>query len=176
MLALLAGSHWAVQASSRAPVEVAAELPGFRLLGSGRLTWFSLPVYDARLWVDTAFRAATFAQNPLALELEYARSLRGELIAERSLEEMRRSGEIGAAQGQAWLTSMRELFPDVTRGDRLTAVHRPGRPLRLHFNAKLRGEVADAEFAPRFLGIWLGTGTSEPQLRQALLGERGAAS
>ena len=31
------------------------------------------------------------------------------------------------------------------------------------------GEVADAEFARLFFGIWLSPRTSEPQLRQALL-------
>jgi Chalcone isomerase-like len=176
LIAAWAALPWPVQATSRAPAEVAADLPGWRLSGSGRMTWFTLPVYDARLWVDAGFRATTFAQHPLALELEYARSLRGELIAERSLEEMRRGGEIGAAQGQVWLASMRELFPDVTRGDRLTAVCQPGRALRIYFNARLRGEIADAQFAPRFLGIWLSPATSEPSLRLALLGERGATT
>lgn len=175
VLALLIGLPWAARASSRVPAEVAAELPEARLQGSGRMTWFGWPVYEARLWVDAAFRADTYAQHRLALELEYARDLRGERIAERSLEEIRRGGEIGAGHSQAWLTSMRELFPDVTRNDRLTAVHHPGRSLRLYLNAKRRGELADADFAPRFLGIWLGSATSEPQLRRALLGEHRAA-
>lgn len=36
-------------------------------------------------------------------------------------------------------------------------------------NGKAVGEVADAEFAQRFFGIWLAPTTSEPQLREALL-------
>jgi len=32
------------------------------------------------------------------------------------------------------------------------------------------GEVKDAEFARRFFGIWLAPSTSEPALRQTLLG------
>ena len=173
-LALLAAAPWAAGAEVSAPAELATELPAARLLGSARLTWFTLPVYDARLWVDGPLRAAAFAQTPLALELEYARSLRGERIAERSLEEMRRGGDISTEQGAAWLASMRALFPDVARGDRLTALHRPGRALRLFFNSVARGELGDADFAPRFVGIWLGPATSEPQMRQALLGARGA--
>ena len=175
-LALLMGAPLTLHARSPIPAEVTAELPGVRLLGSGRLTFFAMPIYVARLWVVGSFRADAFAQCPLALELEYARTLRGELIAERSLEEMRRSGHIGAEQGQAWLAAMGNMFPDVAKSDRLTALHRPGQPLRFFFNAKLRGELADAEFGPRFLAIWLAPQTSEPELRQALLGERGSTS
>lgn len=173
LLALLAGASWPAGATVTAPSEVLASLPEARLQGRARLTWFTLPIYDARLWVGGDFRAPTFAQSELALELEYARALRGDAIAERSLEEMRRGGPIGAESASAWLGRMRALFPDVVRGDRLTAVHRPGQALRMYHNGKLRGEVADADFGPRFLAIWLGPATSEPQLRLALLGEPG---
>lgn len=175
VLAALAGSMWPARAttggSPSAPAEVMAELPAARLQGRARLTWMRLTIYDARLWVGAGFSAEAFAQSELALELEYARSLRGEAIAERSLEEMRRGGAIEAEA--AWLARMRTLFPDVTRGDRLTAVHRPGQALRLYFNGKLRGEVDDLDFGPRFLAIWLGATTSEPQLRLALIGASG---
>lgn len=96
-LAFAALPGWAQRA---APPEIAAELPGARLHGSGRLSFFGLHVYDARLWVLEAFDAERFEHMPLALELEYARTLRGRLIAERSLDEMRRLGEIDAAQGE----------------------------------------------------------------------------
>lgn len=175
-LALLAASAWPAAATTSAPSEVLAELPAARLQGRARLTWFTLPIYDARLWVGAGFRAQAFEQTELALELEYARSLRGEAIAERSLEEMRRGGEIGGEMAAAWLARMRALFPDVGRGDRLSAVHRPGQALRLYFNARLRGEVADMQFGPRFLAIWLGPATSQPQLRLALIGEPGGPS
>jgi Chalcone isomerase-like len=173
VLALLAASVGPAGATTSTPPEVLAELPAARLQGRARLTWFSLPIYDARLWVGVGFRAQAFERTELALELEYARSLRGEAIAERSLEEMRRGGNIGSETAATWLAHMRAMFPDVVRGDRLTAVHRPGRALRLYFNAQLRGEVADAEFGPRFLAIWLGHATSQPQLRLALIGEPG---
>ncbi len=48
----LALAPWGLRAQAAAPAEVSSELPGARLLGSGRLTFFGLHVYDARLWVD----------------------------------------------------------------------------------------------------------------------------
>ena len=170
---VLAGAPWALQARPSVPAEVATELPGLRLLGRGRLSFWAMQIYEARLWVDGAFRADTFAQSPLALELEYERNLRGELIAQRSLQELQRLSDLPAERAQRWLATMIRLFPDVAKNDRLTAVHRPGRPLRFFFNARLRGEVAEPEFAERFLAIWLAERTSEPRLRQQLLGAPG---
>jgi hypothetical protein len=158
------------------PAEVASELAASKLLGAGRLTWFGLSVYDARLWAGERFSAAQFEREPLALEIQYARTLQGKQIAERSLAEMQRFGPTSEADAARWLASMVQLFPDVTAGDRLTGVHRPGEAARFYFNGKLRGEVRETDFARRFFGIWLSPQTSEPKLRLALLGGPRAGS
>ena len=161
---------WAQPAMPSQPGEIAAELPGAKLLGSGRLTFFGLQIYDARLWVVDEFKAELFEQTPHAIELEYARTLYGKLIAERSLKEMKRSGSVSEAQGETWLAAMLQTFPDVAKGDRLTGVYRPKESARFFLNGKAHGEIRDAEFARRFFGIWLSPDTSEPKLRQSLLG------
>ncbi len=170
VLAALAAVPLAADANRAPPAEVEAELPGARLLGSGRLTFLGLEVYEARLWTDDDFTADRFDRHSLALELQYARTLYGRLIAERSLEEMKRLGSISADQGERWLAAMQRTFPDVGRGDRITGVQRPGEAVRFYFNGSLRGELRDAEFTRRFFGIWLAPQTSEPSLRRALLG------
>jgi len=157
-----------------APPEVAAELPGARLIGTARLRWFGLHIYDARLWAGAEFPSSgarsDHAQYPLALEIEYARALDGKLIAERSIEEMRRSGPLPAETETRWLRAMTDLLPDVKTGDRITGVQRPGTTTRFFYNGALRGEVRDADFTRRFFGIWLAPATSEPKLRESLLG------
>jgi hypothetical protein len=152
------------------PPEVAAELPNAQLRGTGRLRVFGFQVYDARLWSAVATRSDTWSQAPLALELQYLRKLDGPAIAERSLEEMRRQGEIASATAERWLAEMKRLFPDVRAGDRITGVQRPGEGARFFVNGQLKGEVRDAEFARWFFGIWLSDRTSEPAMRDALLG------
>ncbi len=175
-LAWLAGARAAAQAQPAVPAEVGAELPGGRLLGSGRMTYFGLHIYDARLWVTDGFAADNFAKLPLALELEYGRTLVGKLIAERSLDEMKRVGGFSEEQGQRWLAAMTQTFPDVNKGDRLTGIHRPGEAASFFLNGKPCGDVRDADFARRFFGIWLSAQTSEPKLRAALLGPNRAGS
>ena len=159
--------------TAAAPAEVAAALPGARLVGSGRLRFIGLRIYDARLWAGGAAIGADWAAAPLALELQYARELKGELIAERSLAEMRRQAEIAAEAATRWLAAMKQSFPDVTAGDRITGLLLPGRGARFFCNGRLCGEVPEPEFARLFFGIWLSPRSSEPALREALLARAG---
>ncbi len=179
LTAAAAAALWPVPAGASTPVpaELAAELPGARLQGSGRLRFFGLHVYDARLWTGERRAAAgDWAATPLALEIEYARRLVGAQIAERSLEEMRRQGAIDEADAARWLAEMKRLFPDVAAGDRITGIKVPGSAARFFVNGRYRGEVRDAEFTRRFFGIWLARESSQQALREALLGAGTAPS
>ena len=169
-LALFAAATAQAQAPATPP-EVATEIPGAKLQGNGTLRFLGLRVYDARLWVGAAAPGADWGSTPLALELDYARSLDGVKIAERSLSEMRRQGDIAADGAARWLGAMKELFPDVKAGDRITGVNVPGQGARFYVNGRLKGDLRDVEFARYFFGIWLSTKTSEPALRAALLGK-----
>jgi len=42
--------------------------------------------------------------------------------------------------------------------------------VRFFHNGALRSELRDTDFTRRFFGIWLSPQTSEPKLRQSLLG------
>ena len=153
------------------PSEVATEIPGAKLQGGGTLRFLGLRVYDARLWVGAAAPGADWAAAPLALELDYARSLDGVKIAERSLTEMRRQGDIAVDVAERWLGAMKQLFPDVKAGDRITGVNVPGLGVRFFINGRLKGDLRDTTFARYFFGIWLSSKTSEPALRDSLLGK-----
>ncbi|MFZ4650169.1 MAG: chalcone isomerase family protein [Rubrivivax sp.] len=151
--------------------ELSAEWPQARVQGQGRLRFLGLHIYDIRLWTpQPGVGPQDWATRPIALEIEYARELVGRLIAERSLEEMKRAGPIPADAAQRWLEAMLQFFPDVKPGDRIVGVNRPDGLVRFFVNGRLRGEKRDAEFARRFFGIWLAPETSEPRLREALLG------
>lgn len=152
------------------PLELARALPAVRLHGEARLRFFGLHVYDIRLWAAPPFSPERWAETPLALEIRYARSLGGQAIAERSLDEMKRQGELPDGSAERWLAEMTRLFPDVREGDRLLGVKQPGVGAAFYHNGRLRGEVRDPDFARRFFGIWLAPQTSEPGLRQRLLG------
>jgi hypothetical protein len=152
------------------PPEVATELPGARVQGSGRMRYFGFHIYDARLFAAGNVVGADWAAAPLALELQYGRAFGGADIAERSLTEMRRQAEIAATTGERWLAAMKSLFPDVRAGDRITGLLHPDGRTRIFHNGQPRGEVRDPDFTRLFFGIWLSPRTSDPALRNALLG------
>ena len=152
----------------------ATVLAPLREAGSGTYSYWGLDIYQARLWVEPGFDASALARQRYALELQYLRGFKGRDIAQRSLAEMRRQGSLDEAQAQRWLQAMQAAFPDVASGDRLLGVHVPGRGAQFYANGRPTAEVADAEFAQRFFGIWLSEWTSAPQLRAALLGQAAA--
>lgn len=173
LAALTATSPLAAPARARAaPPEVLAELPGAMLRGSGRLRFAGLRIYDVRLWSATPVTADNWGTTPLALELEYARSLAGRRIAERSIVEMQRQQNIDAPTAERWQRALAGVFPDVHNGDRITGFKRPELEpavARFYVNARFAGEIAEAGFAPLFFGIWLAPQTSEPEMRAQLL-------
>ncbi len=173
--ALLMGTPaWAQTAGPLTPLpaEVKEALPEARQLGQTRLRVWGFQIYDARLWASPNFEATRYTSQPAALELSYLRDFEAKAIAERSIQEMRRSASISTEQENRWLSEMQRVFPNIKTGDRLLGIHQPGQGARFWFNGQTRGEIRDAEFAKLFFGIWLSPKTSEPAMREALLGAR----
>jgi Chalcone isomerase-like len=169
--ALLIGHALAASANvgiERNRPEISA-LTGVAPSAAVRLRVWGFEVYDARLWTPRDFRYRQAAQFPFALELQYLRGLEGAAIASRSIDEMRRVGSFSEAQATSWLVAMRNLFPDVVSGDRITGVNLPGMGVEFWVNGQRVGVVKDASFARLFFGIWLDDRTSEPKMRAQLL-------
>ena len=146
-----------------------ADLGGVVPTAPVRLRVWGFEVYDARLWTPVLFRHGSYTQFPFALELQYLRRLEGAAIASRSIDEMRRLGPFSDAQAQNWLSAMRELFPDVRQGDRITGINLPGVGAEFWVNGQRVGVVKDLAFARLFFGIWLDERSSEPKMRAQLL-------
>lgn len=175
MLLLAAPLRAQPAAASAAPAAQPAGLAQPRLAGAARFTFWGLAIYQARLWVEPGFDPAALAGQRYALELTYQRNFKGQDIAQRSIDEMRRIGPFSDAQARDWLQAMQAAFPDVAPGDRITGVHLPGQGARFLFNGQFRADIADPAFAPLFFGIWLSELSAEPRQRLALLGQAPAA-
>lgn len=151
---------------------VRAEQP-LQLRGRGRLYWLGLAVYDAVLYTGEAFDPAHFAAAPLRLELTYHRKLSRQGIVDRSMQEMARGGPLPPGRQEAWRAFLAQAIPDVTPGQRLASTWLPAQrstQLLRRQDPEHAHELVDAEFGPRFLGIWLAPHSSAPELRRQLLG------
>lgn len=149
------------------PAHIQHALPDARLSGEGSYRWFGLKIYDASLWVGEQGYQTNLAR--FILNLNYARDLYGERIAQASMDEIRQLGMGNSAQQQAWLSAMKALFPDVKEGSQISGLLIPEHGARFYLDGKVLGEIKDPEFAKAFFAIWLDPRTSAPGLRSKLL-------
>lgn len=175
LAAALAVTGAVAQEAAAPPAFVHQALPVATLWGQGQLRFLGLRIYDARLWAGPRFEAANFGAHPLALELTYHRAFTGAAIAQRSIEEIERQGDLAPAQAQRWQQALAAVLPDVQPGERLTGLYQPGQGMRLWRGQQALRSIDDAELARRFFGIWLSLRTSEPGLRSALLARKPGA-
>ncbi|MBC7703688.1 MAG: chalcone isomerase family protein [Rhodoferax sp.] len=169
-LVTLLGALGAVQAQPvLAPQELQSTLPLATLAGDSRFKVWGVGIYDAKLWVAPGFKADEYERHAFALEITYLRDFSNAALAKRSVEEMQRQPDFPKAQLASWEHALRSAFPDVHKGDRLTAIYRPDRSTIFFTNGRETGVITDAGFGPLFFGIWLSTHSSEPRLREALL-------
>ena len=148
------------------PAQASADaLRGLQRWGKGSFRRFGFLVYDATLWAGEDPE-----RPPLALRLDYQRSIAGKAIAEASVKEMRRFVSDERAL-QQWGEAMQALFPDVKAGDHILGVYRPDGARFYHNGTAIGGiDTPDAPgFAAAFFAIWLDARTSAPELRAALL-------
>jgi hypothetical protein len=170
LLLALTLAHGVVRAASAADApDHVRKYFAAHLAGEARLTWFGLHVYDARLFVPAGFDPIEASGQPFALELLYARALRGKSIAETSRDEIARLGFGSDTQRARWFEQMARLFPDVERGTRITGVNVPGRGVCFYVDGIEAGRIDDTEFAPAFFAIWLDPRTRSPKVREGLL-------
>ena len=134
-------------------------------VGRGQFSRFGFRVYEARLWAPSG---RYVAHLPFALSLTYQRSIDGARIVQASLDEMAKLGVPIGAHPQ-WRDQLARVLPDVVPGDTLTGVYQPGEGAIFYHQGKSTGRIDDS-LARAFFSIWLDPRTSEPSLRQALLG------
>jgi hypothetical protein len=151
------------------PPAVAEQAKGLRPQGGGEMRFLGMSIYDGWYWGHSHEWSLT---SPFALDLHYRRSLRGSMIAERSVSEIARLDVANRVQLEAWGEQLRRIFPDVSDGDRITGLFVPPGIVRYFFNGAPIGEVADPAFARAFFGIWLDPKTSRADFRTQLLGAR----
>ena len=159
-------SHLSVNAPPL-PARVAEAVPELRAQGGGEMSFLGLPIYDGWYW---GLGHQWTLTSPFALDLVYHRTLRGPLIAERSVSEMKNLDLCTEFQLSRWSEAIHRIFPDVGSGDRITGLFLPPGTVRFFFNGKQIGEIIDAAFARSFFGIWLDPRTSRADFRLKLLG------
>lgn len=138
-----------------------------RMVGQARLTFMLWPIYDSRLYsADGSYQED---QLPLRLEIQYLRDVDADDLVKHTQSEWQRQGLYHGSQ-QQWLETLSRLLADVRENDVLALVIDEQGSSAFLFNGQPLGQIDDPHFGKQFLAIWLSPDTSQPELRQALLG------
>lgn len=157
------------EAAVKPPDYVRQAIPGAKLRGEGRLSVMVWSIYDARLW---AAHSGDIFDKPFVLELTYLRQIGGRQIADTTAEEIRRQGFRDEIKIAAWHRQLKRIMPDVDADTTLAGMANKDGHTVFFKNGKEIGSIADTQFTKYFFNIWLGDKTSNPRLRQQLIGGR----
>lgn len=151
------------------PANATTGLPELKAIGGGLLRIFGFQIYNAYLWTPagTSFDRG----KPYVLDIHYLRNFTAQQLADRSIDEMQGQGVGSDTQYPKWIAEMKRVFADVKPGDRLTGVATAARTAKFFYNGSYRGEIADPAFTDAFFGIWLSEKSSQPRMRERLLGK-----
>lgn len=152
------------------PAEVAPYIKADLPYGEASLSKFMFHIYDASLWTDASLWSM---EKPFALRLKYGMNFKGKNLAERSVDEMNSQARLTPSQEKDYYKQLALLFPDVRKGDTITAIYLPAKGTRLYHNGAYKGSITDTEFSKRFICIWMSDKTSEPKVRKQLLTKGG---
>jgi hypothetical protein len=155
----------AVMSVSVAAPTFSTHLPGAQQVGQGIFKRFGWSIYEAKLYAP----GGRFdPRASYALSLTYERTIAGDRLVQASLDQMRKLGA-PVDDHPDWATELAKVLPSVSKGITLTSVYRPGEGAVFYQMNIETGRVNDG-LARWFFAIWLDPRTSEPSLRQALIG------
>jgi hypothetical protein len=135
-------------------------------LGSGCVTLLRIKLYDLTVWT----KAKHWSWNTtFVLQLKYARNFSRDEIVDASIEEINRVNRLDETTKFQYRKIFENIFPDVKEGDTISAVYSPSNPLIFYYNDTKIGVIKNTDLAHKFLDIWLGNETRDPDLRNSIL-------
>ena len=149
-----------------APPEIAAVIKADKPYGEGHMNFLFIKAYNARFWTDAA---GWSMEQPFAMEITYGMGFDTSELVERTIKEMKNvDPALNDAEIAKLTPQLNKVYPAVKSGDRLMALHAPGKPIAFFHNGAPTGSIDNA-YAKDFFGLWLLPNTSSPSLRAKLL-------
>jgi hypothetical protein len=150
-----------------APAEISDVIHADTPFGQGPYRFLLVTAYTAQLWTDASHWSVDV---PFALTLDYKMHFSTDEMVSRTREEMKHV-DPGLSDDaiSAYAERLKQAFPPVGPGDRITALNVPGAPTRFYRDGVLTATIDDPKMNADFFGIWLSPRSSAPALRAALV-------
>ncbi|UGA56594.1 chalcone isomerase family protein [Vibrio sp. VB16] len=145
-------------------------------VGEGEMTYLFWTIYQAEFYrgveqeKDNAMIVILAKdENEKALKIEYFKSISKRALIDATIDQWQ---HLGYRQNNIdkWAAPLERIWPDVEPGNTITIRVRKNGQSQFFFNDAPIGAIDSQDFGDAFLSIWLSENTSEPKLRQQLLG------
>ena len=138
-----------------------------KVVGQAEMRWLMFPLY--RVSLKTADGRYQENQYPQMLDILYLRNIDKQDLLSATDNQWNRLG-VPLAKRKLWITQLGKLWPTIRKGDRLAFQVNPKGHNYFIYNGQRIGGIADKQFGKSFLDIWLSPKTSQPGIRQRLIG------
>ena len=141
----------------------------FKLLGQAKLSILFWDIYESKLFTSDGKLPLSNDCQYSMFEIQYLRDITKQELLDNTLSQWQHLA-IKQAEYTSYLAMLESIWPDIKSGDQLTLLNNATTTV-FYFNKEKVGEIESEQFADLFLRIWLDENTSEPKLRQQLLGD-----
>ena len=139
------------------------------LVGRSELNVAFFKVFDSELYTLSGEWEAP--DHSFRFLLTYRRNISGRFLAKQTEKEWNHLG-LNDARRAAWEAQVLEMWPDVSKGDKIVFDVDERGISRFYYNGTWVGTIEDPDFAPAFIAIWLSPETSRPAHRDGLLADK----
>ena len=140
----------------------------FEKIGNTMFSILFWDLYQSKLLTTSGIYPINEKKDKLIYEIKYLKSISSKDLIGRTVDEWVHLG-FQPTSYQAYLPQLKKIWPDINAGDSLTMLMEQS-GTSFYYNNAYVGKIEGAEFGPIFLDIWLAENTSQPTLRNELLG------
>lgn len=139
----------------------------FNKVGSAKFSVLFWDIYDSHLFTKSG-RYQEQSDQDVIFKIEYFRDISADELVKRTVEQWQHL-KYKKSDYETFIPNLKRIWPDISAGDSLT-LYRNNQSTEFYFNNMNIGVIDNEEFYKLFLAIWLSPDTSEPELRQSLIG------
>jgi hypothetical protein len=145
-----------------------AQIDNLVVVGDTTFSVLFWDIYKSKLQTTAGHYPLREKQGSILYEINYLADITAKELIQRTVEQWQHLG-INPEIYEVYLSDLERIWPDINDGDTLSLLIHKGCST-FYFNEVYVGVIESPEFGQFFLDIWLSENTSEPVLRDELLG------
>ncbi|TYK66213.1 chalcone isomerase family protein [Colwellia echini] len=142
---------------------------GLTEVGRAQFTVLFWDIYNSTLYTELGRYNHNDRPESMLFKIEYLKDISTDDLIERTVQQWQHL-DIAKEQYHHFIPMLQDIWPEISAGDSLAMLVNGDQSI-FYFNNVQAGIIDDHRFSRIFLDIWLSPNTSQPKLREQLLGE-----